>query len=199
VYKRSRYSFYLWFENEAGEKLIPKRDLGMAKTDALDASFYRNLKVCACACVCVRARACVCVCECACMRACARVCVCVRACVCVCACVCVPSPSLGLAHPLTHPLVYLLMHISLLRNAKGADVPVHATVVSTVLRALPHPPRSCSQRFRRATERGACQGVAWNVMILNITKNRTPKRACTSELVSECIHLDRKPIGRVKP
>ena len=40
-----RYSFYLWFENEAGEKLVPKRDLGMAKTDALDASFYRNLKV----------------------------------------------------------------------------------------------------------------------------------------------------------
>lgn len=39
-----RYSFYLWFENEAGEKLSPKRDIGTARMDAPDPSFFRTLK-----------------------------------------------------------------------------------------------------------------------------------------------------------
>eukprot|EP00040_Diaphanoeca_grandis_P034574 m.214929 g.214929 ORF g.214929 m.214929 type:complete len:873 (+) comp33181_c1_seq4:274-2892(+) len=37
-----RYSFYLWFESEQGEKLVPKRLLKTTR-QALDAQFYRKL------------------------------------------------------------------------------------------------------------------------------------------------------------
>eukprot|EP00041_Stephanoeca_diplocostata_P032040 m.1015019 g.1015019 ORF g.1015019 m.1015019 type:complete len:954 (-) comp24074_c0_seq2:212-3073(-) len=39
-----RYGFYLWFENELGEKLTPQRELGLVQ-DALDANFFRQLKI----------------------------------------------------------------------------------------------------------------------------------------------------------
>lgn len=39
-----RYGFYLWFENEQGEKLTPQKELGLIQ-DALDANFFRQLKI----------------------------------------------------------------------------------------------------------------------------------------------------------